>query len=92
MTEIYELISLVRNVFFTLIWVYLLMRILLLSSLCKGGEHSSQDESSDNPFVVLDDFQGSESEVERNKSDTAAAVQSMYVISCILIPFCLFCF
>lgn len=55
------------------------MRILLLSSLCKGGEHSSQDESSDNPFVVLDDFQGSESEVGRNKSDTAAAVQSMYV-------------
>ena len=54
------------------------MRILLFSSWYKGGEHSSQDESSDNPFVVLDDFQGSESEVERNMSDTAAAVQSMY--------------
>ena len=55
------------------------MRILLFSSWYKGGEHSSQDESSDNAFVVLDDFQGSESEVERNMSDTAAAVQSMYV-------------
>lgn len=65
--------------FVTLIWVYLLMRILLLSSWYKGDEHSSQDESSDNPFVVLDDFQGSESDVERNMSNTAAAVQSMYV-------------
>lgn len=65
--------------FVTLIWVYLLMRILLLSSWYKDDEHSSQDESSDNPFVVLDDFQGSESDVERNMSNTAAAVQSMYV-------------
>jgi len=45
--------------------------------LLEQGEESSQDESSDNPYLVLDDFQSNESEIERNTSQTSV-IQSMY--------------
>lgn len=42
-------------------------------------EGSNQDESSDNPMQVLDEFRGEKSDNERNTTETSA-MQSMYTL------------